>query len=83
MSSDYDGQDQAYQNLLDENDALLAGLDTARLENEQLRKENADNLRAIKGLKEIWNHLASPYDCESHELVEILEKYGFMERGEE
>ena len=38
MSSDYDGHDQAYQDLLSENDALLAGLDTARLENEQLRE---------------------------------------------
>lgn len=36
MSSDYDGQDQAYQDLIDENDALLVSLVTARLENEQL-----------------------------------------------
>jgi hypothetical protein len=39
MSSNYDEDDQAYDDLLRENDALLAGLDTARLENEQLRGE--------------------------------------------
>jgi len=54
---------------------LIADAPLLLAEVKRLREEN-------EGLIAIWNHLASPYDCESHELVEILEKYGFMEASE-